>query len=374
MSWGAYTVLIAAFGFMLHVRKRDIQKFSEGCRPVLGKSIDRLPGKLIDLFAIFALIAGTSTTFSVSTPLLSTSVSRLTGIHGGTALTIVILLIIASVYTMFVLMGMKGISKLASFSSYFFITLLLYVLILGGETRYIIESGFEAIGKLFQNFISMATFVDPLRETTFAQDWTFFYWSFALGWGIATPFFIASISKGRTVKNTILGTYLWGLSGSTLSFIVLGHYGMAQQFIHGADFSGAVRSGASYADVILKIIDTLPFSNVFLAMLCIAMVVFYSTTFDSLSMVVSSYSHKRLPIGTEPDKRIRAFWSVMFIVLPIALIFSENTLYALQAVSVIAGFPIGLIVILIVFSFYKDAKKYISKPKEIIHDTSRPLS
>ena len=71
IPWGFYLVLAAAFGFMLHVRNRDRQRFSEACRPVLGKHTDGLLGRIIDLVAVFALLAGTATTFSLATPLMA---------------------------------------------------------------------------------------------------------------------------------------------------------------------------------------------------------------------------------------------------------------------------------------------------------------
>jgi BCCT family betaine/carnitine transporter len=93
------------------------------------------------------------------------------------------------------------------------------------------------------------------------------------------------------------------------------------------------------------------------------MIVFYATTFDAITMVVSSYSHKELKPNQEPDKKIRSFWAILFVLLPIALIFSESSLYNLQSVSIIAAFPIGIIVILIITSFFKDAKKYLEEKR-----------
>ena len=90
------------------------------------------------------------------------------------------------------------------------------------------------------------------------------------------------------------------------------------------------------------------------------MIAFYATTFDALTMVISSYSYKRLEAGKEPGKRVRTFWAILFILLPIALIFSDNSINSLQSVAIIAAFPIGLIVLLIVGSFLKDASAYLS--------------
>lgn len=359
IAWSFYIVLAVAFGFMLHVRGRKKQKFSEACRPLLGEKVDGAWGKIIDLIAILALLAGTATTFSLATPLLSAAVSKVFGFHNGTTLTIFILLLIAVVYTLTVWFGMKGVSKLASCCTYLFFVLLLYVLIAGGETVYILETGFSALGNMIQNFIGMATWMDPLREHSFAQNWTIYYWAYWMVWCVATPFFIGKISRGRTIKNTVLGGYGWGLAGTFTSFIILGNYGLAQQMKHGVDISTSIAGGEVYADAIIRIFDTLPLSSLGLILLVLTMIAFYATSFDSITMVVSSYSYKTLPANEEPDKKIRTFWAIMFILFPIALIFAENSMYSLQSVAIIAAFPVGLIVLLIVVSFFKDANQYL---------------
>ena len=213
---------------------------------------------------------------------------------------------------------------------------------------------------MIQNFLGMSTWMDPLRETSFPQNWTIYYWAYWMVWCVATPFFIGKISKGRTVKNTILGSFAWGLAGTFTSFIILGNYGMAQQLKHGVEISGIVASG-DYALGIMKVFETLPLEKVGLLLLVVTMIAFYSTTFDALTMVISSYSYKKLNIDEEPHKLVRVFWAIVFILLPIALIFAENSMYSLQSVSIIAAFPIGIIILLIVGSFLKDGKAYLKE-------------
>lgn len=364
IAWSFYIVLAVAFGFMLHVRGRRKQKFSEACRPVLGKRVDGIWGKIIDLTAVFALLAGTATTFSLATPLLAEAACSIFGISPSTTLTILILILIALVYTVTVLTGMKGISRLAGFCCYLFFALLIYVLAAGGETIYILETGLNSIGNLVQNFIGLSTYMDPLRQNSFPQNWTIFYWAYWMAWCVATPFFIGKISKGRTIKNVVLGGYGWGLAGTFVSFIVLGNYGLAQQMKHGLDTAGFLAEGGSLHSAIIRIFETLPLPAVALLLLFITMIAFYSTTFDALTMVVSSYSYKEMKEEQEPDKRIRVFWAVLFILFPIALIFAENSLSSLQSVAIIAAFPIGIVVILILASFFKDAGRYIKEDKE----------
>lgn len=367
IAWSFYIVLAAAFGFMLHVRGREKQKFSEACRPLLGKHIDGPVGKIIDLIAIFALLAGTATTFSLATPLLSASISKVFGVPKTVGLTIMILLIIAFVYTLTVWFGMKGISKLASYCSYLFFALLFYFLFLGGETRYILETGFSSIGNMLQNFIGLSTWMDPLRDNSFPQNWTIYYWAYWMVWCVATPFFVGKISRGRTIRNVIFGGYAWGLAGTYTSFIILGNYGLAQQMKHGLDISGYIAKGGDYQEAIIKIFETMPWPKFGLLLLVVTMIAFYATTFDALTMVISSYSYKTLPVNSEPDKRVRTFWAAMFILFPISLIFAQDSMYALQSVSIIAAFPIGIVIILITISFVKDARHYL----DVEHGESR---
>lgn len=138
IPWAFYLVLAVVFGFMLHVRKKNRQRYSEACRPIIGKHADGILGRIIDLFALFALLAGTATTFSVATPLMAAIIVELFGITiSRTVVTIIILLITCAVYTYAVLHGFKGISFLAKLCIYLFFGLLVVVLLCGGQGRFI---------------------------------------------------------------------------------------------------------------------------------------------------------------------------------------------------------------------------------------------
>lgn len=361
IAWCFHMILAVCFGFMIHIRKREKQRFSEACRPIFKDKMDGTLGRFIDIIAILAMLAGIATTFSLATPLLSAAICKVFGITDNIYLSITLLLIIAIIYTMAVWFGMKGISKMAKWCMYFFFTFLGYVFFFGGESRYIIETGFESIGNLIQNFISLSTTLDPLRKTSFPQNWTLFYWAYWMAWTIGTPFFIGIISKGRTIKNTILGGYGWALAGTFTSFIILGNYGLAQQMKHGLDIIGMIDAGGTYYDAILNILGTLPFPNIALILLVITMIMFYATSFDTLTLIASIYSYKRIGANEEPHRAIRTLWAIIFILLPIGLLFAENSMYGLQSVSIIAAFPIGFIICLMIYSFFKDSNKYIKQ-------------
>lgn len=358
MAWGFYVILAVCFSFMLHIRQRQRQRFSEACRPILGKKVDGLSGKMIDVAALFAIVCATATTFSLATPLLTKALGELFSFTPSIVITIVVLILICLVYTVTVLFGVKGISRLAKFCTYLFIALLSYFLFLGGETIFILETGFVSIGNLLENFIGMATFTDPLRNDSFTQHWTIYYWAYWLVWCVATPFFIAIISKGRTIGNVIRGTFGWGLAGTYMSFIILGNYGLAQQMLHGQDYLAYMAKGGNMYEVILQILHTLPLPVIAISLLIVTMMIFYSTTLDGITYVAANYSYKEIRPEEEPGKGVRALWSVMLILLPIALLFSDSSLYNLQGVTIIAAFPIGILLILIVISFFRDVKRW----------------
>ena len=364
IPWSFYAMLAACFGFMLHVRKRSKQKYSEACRPILGDRTDRWQGKVIDVLAVIALIAGTATTFSVATPLLSLALTTLFGIPGSKFMTIAILAVICLVYTIAVMKGIRGVSWLANACMALFGALLFYVLFFGGQPVYIIETGFAALGNMMQNFIYMSTWTDALRTTNFPQNWTIFFWAYWMVWAVASPFFMGSISRGRTVKQVILGTYIFGVASTLISFIILGNYGLGLQMHETLDVLGFFeQSGDLYATVI-EVIRTLPLYRVVLIVLVLSMIAFYATSFDSITLVASQYSYKELAEGQEAGKRMKLFWAILLIMLPIALIFSEGSMNNLQTVSIIAAFPIGIVIMLIIASFIKDANAYLEKTGE----------
>lgn len=361
IPWGFYAVLAACFGFMLHVRNVNKQKYSEACRPILGKYTDKVPGKLVDILAVIALIAGTATTFSLATPLLSRAIATISGINDTKWLTIVILLVICLLYTVSVIKGMKGVSFLAQSCVYVFAAMLLYVLVTGKEAVYIFETGFSAMGNLVQNFIGLSTWTDPLRENSFPQNWTIFYWAYWMVWCVATPFFIGAISKGRTVKQVILGVFGFGMSATFISFIVLGNYGLGLH-THGVmDVVGMYEASGDLYTSIIEIIKTLPCYQIVLVLLIFAMIAFYATSFDSITLVASAYSYQNIEGDEEASVGMKLFWAVLLILLPIVLLFSESSMNNLQTVSMIAAFPIAIVIVMIIVSFIKDARHHIKK-------------
>lgn len=364
IPWSFFIVPAAAYGYMFFVDKRSRQRLSEACRPVIGSRADGALGRTMDMFSVFGLLAGTATTFSLATPLITLSLNRVFGFPSTKFTVIAVLLVIAVVYTIAVVFSFKGISYVAQLCVWFYVALLILFL-MGSNVIYSLETSVTALGNIVNNFFRMATWLDPLRLTAaegstmgFPQQWTVFYWAYWIAWCVATPFFIGRISEGRTLRQVIVGGLLAGVGATTLSFSVFGNFGLHLQVEGRLAAAEMLAAGTPASEVIIEIFSMLPMPRVAMVVLVMAMVLFYASTFDALAMVMSTYSYRDDSL-LEPGKAMKAYWSLIFVVLPIGLLFSEQAMTQLQTVSIIAAFPISIILLVVLVSFLRSSKKSV---------------
>lgn len=362
IPWSFFIVPAACYGYMFYVDKRSKQRLSEACRPLIGKHADGFMGRAIDMFSAFGLLAGTATTFSLSTPLITLALNHSVGFPDNKLTVIGVLLVIALVYTVAVVFSFKGISYVANICVWLDVALLVLFLT-GGNIIYTIETTVTGLGNMVNNFFRMSTWLDPLRLTAaegsslgFPQSWTVFYWAYWIAWCVATPFFIGRISEGRTIKQVILGGFAAGLSGTFASFAICGSYGLGLQTSGRIAVAEKLAGGASASEAIVEIIEQLPFPTLTLIVLVLTMVFFYASTFDALTMVMSTYSYRDDSLQ-EPSRGMKAYWSLLFVILPIGLLFSEQTMGELQTVSIIAALPISVCLLGVLISFFKTSRK-----------------
>ena len=123
------------------------------------------------------------------------------------------------------------------------------------------------------------------------------------------------------------------------------------------------KSGDLY-ELIINIIRSMPAGTFILVITMICMILFYATSFDSIAYTAACYSYKKLGENEKPNIMITLLWCLLLIVLPIALVFSESSMNNIQSISIISAFPIGIIMILMIWSFFKDEKKYMKEKKQ----------
>lgn len=358
IPWSFYIVLALCFGFMLYVKKIDKQSFSKALKPILGKYCDSFIGHFADSLTIFALIAGTATTFSLATPLLSGVICDIFHIKNMDIASIIVLIIICIIYSSCAYFGMENISKLANICMYLFIFLLLYIFLFGGQTLNILSGAASSIKYSLSGFIDMATTRDIGNKFDFSRSYTVFYWAYWIVWSVAAPCFIGCISRGRTLRETILGGYFFGICGSYSSFIILGGYSLGMQKQGITDFVLMYEQTGDIYNTIVSMINYLPFNKFILIIIIFVLIAFYATTFDSLTLIAANFSYKKLGANEEAGKNIKLFWSITLILLPIALLKSENTISGLQTISIISSLPIAIMIFFIVIGFLKDLIKY----------------
>lgn len=129
------------------------------------------------------------------------------------------------------------------------------------------------------------------------------------------------------------------------------------------DFIAQYEADGDLYQLILNIIDTLPAAPVFFALTLLCMITFYATSFDSIVYTAACYSYKKLEENEKPDKMVTLLWCILLIVLPIALVFSESSINNIQSVSIISAFPIGIIMLIMIWSFFRDAGRYLDVNK-----------
>ena len=236
IAWAIYVLPALPIGYLVFVKKQPIYKISQACRPVLKGQTDKFLGKLVDILFIFGLLGGAATSLALGVPMISAGIEKLTGIDGeNMVVRSIILLTITVVFAVSSYSGLKkGIQKLSDVNVWLSFLLLGFVFIVG-PTVFIMETTITSFGNMLRDFFHMATWMEPFggikgrKETNFPQDWTIFYWSW---WLVYAPFiglFIARISKGRRLKEVILGTIIYGTLGCLLFFGIFGNYAVYLQ-------------------------------------------------------------------------------------------------------------------------------------------------
>ena len=255
----------------------------------------------------------------------------------------------------------EGIKKLSNLCVYIFFVVLLYIFSIGGETQFIIESSFKQVGVLFDNLIPMFTYIDPTRKLKFAQDYNVYYDAYWMTWAVAVPFFIGIISKGRTIKQTILEGYLFAIPGTLVSFFIIPNHFIAKQITGKLDLLKEYAITEDLYEVIGTAISSLPFSHIALVLITISMIIFSATSYDSISLTCSCYSYKNLETNKSPSKFVKQFWATLLVLLPIAIIFADSSYDNIQNIAVMAGFPASIIIVLVIVATMIDFNKYLKE-------------
>ncbi|MGK9045393.1 BCCT family transporter [Mammaliicoccus vitulinus] len=359
IAWAIYVLPALPIGYLVFVKKKPIYKISQACRPILKGQTDKFAGKVVDILFIFGLLGGAATSLALGVPMISAGVERLTGLDGESmVMRSIILIIITVIFAFSSYTGLKkGIQKLSDINVWLTFLILGIVLIVG-PTVFIMETTVTGFGNMLKNFFQMATWLEPFggignrEETNFPQDWTIFYWSW---WLVYAPFiglFIARISKGRTLKEVILGTIIYGTLGCVLFFGIFGNYAVFLQISGQFDVIQFLNQHSAESTII-EVMHQLPFPKVMLVLFLISAFLYLATTFDSGSYILAAATQKE--VIDEPLKANRLFWAFALCLLPFSLMLvgGEQALDVLKTASILASVPLTVIFVMMMISFIR---------------------
>ena len=301
------------------------------------------------------MVAGTGTSLGLATPAIAACIGSLFGFEASLALDAAVGLIAMSLFALSVYLGLDaGIKRLSMINLAVGFVFVLFILAVG-PTVFILETGSNSIGLLIQEFVRMNTWTDPATNSGFVEDWTIFYWAWWLAYAPFMGIFVSRISRGRTLRQVIVGMLGLGTAGCAVFFIVIGNTAMWFELNDVVALKNLILN--NQGDVaIATYVETLAFHPIPMIMYLILAFIFTATTYDSASYVIAGMATQRLKAGEHPVRWHRVFWALMLIVLPITLMYMDD-LTAVKNASIIASLPLLVIFVLITIALFRELRE-----------------
>jgi choline/glycine/proline betaine transport protein len=369
-AWAVYAIVALALAFFAFNRKLPLS-FRSVFYPLLGDRINGWMGDVIDTLAVLATLFGLATSLGLGAAQAGAGMEYVFGLTNTEKLQVTIIAAVTGVATISVVLGIdKGVKVLSEFNIRIAALFLLFILIVG-PTFFILGTFVQSTGHYLQNFASYATWTQTFEEGDFMTTWTVFYWAWWISWSPYVGMFIARISKGRTIKQFVLGvlivptmvTFLWmsGFGGSAL-FLETGGI---------AEIASAVE--ADQTTSLFVLLDQFPLSSITSFLAIILVLSFFVTSSDSGSLVIdglTSGGKIEAPVGQ------RIFWATTEGLVAAVLLLGGG-LGALQAGAISTGLPFVLILLFMCYSLQqglaKEHRDLVNKDKEKERESYRDI-
>ncbi len=357
-AWAFYIAAAVPIGYFFFVKKKSNMKMSEYARPLIGGKADGIIGHVLNFLYIFGLLGGVLTSLALGTPPISSGIAYMLGMSESNVIidTLVICLWTFIPLAALVLGMQKGVSKLSDLNIKGFIILLL-VLVVFGPTWFILNQSTDALGLMIQNFVYMSLTTDPIGKGGFPAAWTVFYMSWWAVYALPFGLFIAKISKGRTIRELVLGGLVAGSLGCMLFYMVLPNFGLSLQLNGTVDLFTSL-SEKGRGGVVVDMFSNAPGGFLIIIFFTIIVLLSYITGHCAVGYSLAASCEKRIKGDEDPQKWNMAFWLVLAGIVSLGLyLLNREALAPLQTVSIITGFPICFAILIIVLSFFKQVKK-----------------
>ena len=356
-AWGVYALVGLSLAYFTYSRGLPLTIRSI-FYPFLGDRIYGKIGDVIDIFAVLATLFGLATSLGFGVQQIASGLNHVFGLADGIITQIIIIAIITLIATASVILGVdKGVKVLSEWNMRIAVVLLILALILG-PTIFIFRSFVENTGSYLYNFLDIATWSETYTNSSWQNDWTVFYWGWWIGWSPFVGMFIARISKGRTIREFILGVLL---VPTLVTFFWMSAFGSVaiDEIMSGNEvLSKAVDN--DIATALFVFFQDYPLSMVINIVAVLLIAGFFITSSDSGSLVIDS-----LTSGGKIDAPVgqRIFWAVTEGTVAAVLLIGGG-LQALQTATIVTGLPFALILMVMCYSLYKGLREDLKKLEE----------
>ena len=349
-AWAIYSLVgltIAYFRF----RKDKKLLISQTLSPIIGGDLNSPQSKFIDILAIISTAFGVATSLGLGAMQINGGLNNLFGININIFNQIIIIIISTILFLISSTTGLeKGIKILSNINVGIAVLLLIFVFILG-PTANILEVFTNNLGNYLQNIISMSLRLTPFEESNWIANWTLFYWAWWIAWSPFVGVFIARVSKGRTIREFIIGVLLVPSLFSCIWFAVFGGTALSLEINTNLALLEALK--ADMSSTLFVMLESLPFGYIISIIATILILTFFVSSADSATFVLGMFSAKG---SMEPTNKVKLVWGILQALVAVALLLSGG-LQGLQTMSIVTALPFSIILVLMMLSFIMELRK-----------------
>lgn len=353
--WSIYGIIALTLAYF-QFRKKTAGLVSSTFFPLLGERVKGPLGQAIDILAIIATVFGVATSLGLGALQINGGLSHIFGVANNPTTQLMVILIVTVLYMLSANTGLnKGIKILSNLNITVAIGLLLFVLLLG-PTTFIFDTFTTTLGSYLQNIIQMSLRLTPFTQGTWIGQWTLFYWAWWIAWAPFVGTFIARISKGRTIREFILGVLIAPSIFSFLWFAAFGGTALNMEMFQNIGIAAAVQADVTSALFIT--LEHLPLGMIISLLATTLIITFFITSADSATFVLGMLSTDG---SLNPTTKVKIIWGILQSSTAMVLLLSGG-LEGLQTMAILAALPFSIIMLLMCFSIYKALREEI-KPK-----------
>jgi choline/glycine/proline betaine transport protein len=346
-AWAIYIIIGLALAYFSF--RHDLPlTLRSALYPVIGDKIYGKWGNAVDIFAILGTMFGVATSLGIGVMQVNAGLNYLFGLPVSIMVQVALIAAITCAATVSVVAGLDaGIRRLSELNLVLALLLMVFVLV-AGPTVMLLSSLIQNIGMYLSGLVDMTFRIYAYEPNEWIGNWTLFYWAWWISWSPFVGMFIARISRGRTIREFILGVLLVPSGFTFLWLTIFGNSGLwLEMHEAGAGLATAVQTNMPTA--IFVLLDQLPLTGITSALATMLIVTFFVTSSDSGSLVIDIISSG----GAEnPPVWQRIFWAVSEGAVAATLLVAGG-LAALQTAAISSALPLIIVMFLVCYGLMK---------------------